>query len=113
MDKAPETIYLIPGEWDGEAGMVWCDDPAPSYTDDPAEAVEYVRKECHVPTGRVVLRTKEHPSGRTYEAAEFFAYDQWWSTDIVCERDLMMVRRMADNHGMMFMDERRKTDAEA
>lgn len=114
MDKAPEKIYLIPGEdLDGAPSMVWCDDPAPSNDHDPAEAVEYVRKECHVPTGRVVLRTNDHPSGRTYDSAEFFAYDQWWKTDIVSERDLMMVRRMADNHGLMFVDERRKPHEEA
>ena len=113
MDKAPDTIYLIPGEYDGERGLVWCDDPAPSNDHDPAEAVEYVRKEYHVPTGRVVLRTNDHPSGRNYDSAEFFAYDQWWKTDILSDRDLMMVRRMADNHGLMFVDERREPHEEA
>ena len=54
MDKAPETIYLIPGEWDGEAGMVWCDDPAPSHDHDPAEAVKYVRAESAKATERDV-----------------------------------------------------------
>ncbi|HIO30781.1 hypothetical protein [Marinobacter salarius] len=48
MDKAPETIYLIPGEdIDGVMGYLWCDDPAPSNDHDPAEAVEYVRKDKH------------------------------------------------------------------
>lgn len=41
----PETIYLIPGEWDGEAGMVWCEDPAPDEYCNADEAVEYVRKD--------------------------------------------------------------------
>ena len=45
MNEAPETIYLIPGEYDGERGLVWCDDPAPDEYSDPAEAVEYVRKD--------------------------------------------------------------------
>lgn len=41
----PETIFLIPGEYDGEHGMAWCEDPAPDHYSDPAEAVEYVRKD--------------------------------------------------------------------
>ncbi|WP_278366918.1 hypothetical protein [Marinobacter salarius] len=48
MNEAPETIYLIPGEdIDGVMGYLWCDDPAPSNDHDPAEAVEYVRKDKH------------------------------------------------------------------
>jgi len=44
MTETPETIYLIPGEdVDGAPCMVWCDDPAPSYACNPAEAVKYVR----------------------------------------------------------------------
>ena len=44
MADTPETIYLIPGEdVDGAPCMVWCDDPAPSYACNPAEAVRYVR----------------------------------------------------------------------
>lgn len=40
--NTPEIIYLIPGEdLDGAPAMVWCDDPAPSYADDPDEAVKY------------------------------------------------------------------------
>ena len=45
MNQAPETIFLIPGEYDGEHGLVWCNDPAPDDYSDPAEAVEYVRKD--------------------------------------------------------------------
>ena len=48
MADTPETIYLIPGEdVDGAPCMVWCDDPAPSYACDPAEAVKYVRADVH------------------------------------------------------------------
>lgn len=48
MTDTPETIYLIPGEdVDGAPCMVWCDDPAPSYACDPAEAVKYVRADKH------------------------------------------------------------------
>ena len=48
MNKTPEIIYLIPGEdLDGAPAMVWCDDPAPSYADDPDEAVKYVRADIH------------------------------------------------------------------
>ena len=48
MTETPETIYLIPGEdSDGAPCMVWCDDPAPSYACDPAEAVKYVRADKH------------------------------------------------------------------
>jgi DNA polymerase III delta prime subunit len=41
--KTPETIYLIHGGYDGEQGLVWCDDPAPDSYCDPAAAVKYVR----------------------------------------------------------------------
>ena len=48
MTDTPETICLIPGEdVDGAPCMVWCDDPAPSYACDPAEAVKYVRADKH------------------------------------------------------------------
>jgi len=33
--STPETIYLIPGEYDGEQGMVWCDCAAPDSYCDP------------------------------------------------------------------------------
>jgi hypothetical protein len=48
---------MIPGE-DDEFGPThyWCEDPAPDEHCDPADAVEYVRKEHHVPTSQVVLR---------------------------------------------------------
>lgn len=48
---APGTIYLIPGpDEDGAPGLVWCDDPAPSYADDPADAIEYRRADTITPT---------------------------------------------------------------
>lgn len=47
MSNTPETIYLIQGEYDGERGLVWCDDPAPDEHCDPAEAVKYVRADVH------------------------------------------------------------------
>lgn len=48
MTETPETIYLIKGEdVDGAPCMVWCDDPAPSYACDPAEAVKYIRADKH------------------------------------------------------------------
>lgn len=43
MTDTPEIIYLITGEWDGEVGLTWCDDPAPTENHDPREAVKYVR----------------------------------------------------------------------
>jgi hypothetical protein len=46
-EQAVETIYLIPGEYNGEACMVWVDDPAPGEDCDESEAVEYVRKDVH------------------------------------------------------------------
>ena len=45
--NTPETIYLIPGEYDGESCLVWCDDPAPSSYSDPDDAVKYVRADIH------------------------------------------------------------------
>lgn len=48
MTDTPEAIYLIPGEdVDGAPCMVWCDDPAPSYACDPADAVKYIRADKH------------------------------------------------------------------
>ena len=41
--NTPETIYLIQGEYDGEDGLVWCEDPAPGVGIDPADAVKYIR----------------------------------------------------------------------
>jgi hypothetical protein len=47
MSKAPETIYLIPGEYDGESegeqGLMWCEDPAPGLHSYAADAIKYVR----------------------------------------------------------------------
>lgn len=80
MNNTPETIYLIPGEY-GE-GRVWSEDPEPSYADDPADAVEYVRADKTAPARRIVIRYKESVTGRPYIAAEFFSYDRWWSTDL-------------------------------
>jgi hypothetical protein len=34
--STPETIFLIPGEY--EEGLVWCDDPAPDSYSDPDKA---------------------------------------------------------------------------
>ena len=46
--STPDVIYLIAGEdIEGYPGMVLCDDPAPSYADDPDEAVKYVRADIH------------------------------------------------------------------
>ena len=45
--STPETIYLIPGEYEGENCLVWCDDPAPSSCSDPDDAVRYVRADIH------------------------------------------------------------------
>lgn len=41
----PGTIYLIPDEDEFGPTHYWCADPAPSERCDPAEAVEYVRKD--------------------------------------------------------------------
>lgn len=44
---AVERIYLVPDASEGQLSYLWCDDPAPSQGMDPAEAVEYVRKDVH------------------------------------------------------------------
>lgn len=54
----------------------------------------------------IYLRTKETGSGRKYEAAEYFSYDQWWSTDIHTDRDIRMVERMATDIGAEIKDQR-------
>lgn len=59
-----ETIYLIPGSYDGEHCYVWSDDPAPGAEDNPADAVEYVRADLYLLTSellanRIVELTKE------------------------------------------------------
>ena len=41
--STPEFIYLVPGKYDGERGMIWSDDPDPDSYSDPEEAVKYVR----------------------------------------------------------------------
>tara|TARA_R110000796_G_scaffold95459_2_gene200655 strand:- start:3659 stop:3976 length:318 start_codon:yes stop_codon:yes gene_type:complete len=46
-EQAAERIYLLPGECDGQIGLVWCDHPAPGTDCDESEAVEYVRKDVH------------------------------------------------------------------
>lgn len=38
-----ESIYLIPGSYDGERCYVWSDDPDPGSEDNPEDAVKYVR----------------------------------------------------------------------
>ena len=42
-NETPQTIYLIPGDYDGQPAMVWSDCPAPGEGCDPDEAVRYVR----------------------------------------------------------------------
>lgn len=49
-----ESIYLIPGSYDGEHCYVWSDDPAQGAEDDPADAIEYVRADL-VPASNEVL----------------------------------------------------------
>jgi len=44
---AVETIYLVPDASEGTRCYLWCDDPAPGIDMDPAEAVEYLRKDVH------------------------------------------------------------------
>lgn len=44
---AAETIYLVPDASEGQLCYLWCDDPAPGMNMDPAEAVEYLRKDVH------------------------------------------------------------------
>lgn len=46
-EQAVDRIYLFPGEHDGETTLLWGDDPAPGEGMDPAEAVEYLRKDVH------------------------------------------------------------------
>ena len=43
----PETIYLIPGEYEGENCLVWCDCAAPDSYCDPDDAVKYLRFDVH------------------------------------------------------------------
>ena len=59
--STPETIYLIPGEY--EEGLVWCDDPAPDSYSDPDEAVKYVRAD-HIPdAGKVITDNSKVNAG--------------------------------------------------
>jgi hypothetical protein len=48
MSKAPEVIYLIPGEYEGhdEQELFWCEDPAPRLGSDASNAIKYVRADC-------------------------------------------------------------------
>ena len=45
--STPEFIYLIPGKYDGERGMIWSDDPDPDSYSDPNEVVKYLRFDVH------------------------------------------------------------------
>ena len=60
----------------------------------------------------LVLRTKERKvSDGTithYQAAEFFCFDQWFSTDIHTARDELLMQKMADYFGVELRDERNK-----
>ena len=59
--STPETIYLIPGEY--EEGLVWCDDPAPDSYSDPDDAVKYVRAD-HIPdAGKVITDNSKVNAG--------------------------------------------------
>lgn len=42
-----ETIYLIPGSYDGIQTYLWSDDPAPGDEDDPADAIKFIRFDLH------------------------------------------------------------------
>lgn len=44
--EAPPSLYLVPGDFEGEPALLWCEDPAPSNQMDPAEAVKYIRVDC-------------------------------------------------------------------
>lgn len=59
--KSPDTIYLIPGEQiEGlDDGLVWSEDPAPSYADEADEAVKYVRADS--------LRAKSDSEGDKHD----------------------------------------------
>jgi hypothetical protein len=74
MNKTPEIIYLIHGEdIEGYPEMVWCEDSAPTYANDPEDAVKYVRADTlsqpiayeywwpESPRGKRVCRPSELP----------------------------------------------------
>lgn len=44
----PETIYLVPGDYEGEHGYLWCEDPAPGIGMDEAEAIKYTRAQPEI-----------------------------------------------------------------
>lgn len=48
-DIAPETLNMVPGEFDGKLLMLCEDDPALDISMDPDTAVRYVRADCLAP----------------------------------------------------------------
>lgn len=85
----PETIYLIRGE-DDEFGPthVWCEDPAPDEYCDPAEAVEYVRKDVHE---------------KGLASVEALEAHYWWKLGMANARRLIKAKRATSN-AALFMN---------
>lgn len=67
---AVERIFLIPDASEGQLGYVWCDDPAPGEGMDPAEAVEYVRKDVH----DAIIKRQAKAAQQGMDAAKAAAY---------------------------------------
>jgi len=90
--STPETIYLIPGEY--EEGLVWCDDPAPSSYNDPAEAVKYVRADTLpvvTDNGKVnvgLIAENERLQVRVAELYDLIKYAQVDSGVCMCGDDI-------------------------
>jgi hypothetical protein len=86
--STPETIYLIPGEY--EEGLVWCDDPAPDSYSDPAVAVKYVRADTLpvvTDNGKVnvgLIAENERLQARVAELYDLIKYAQVESGVCMC-----------------------------
>ena len=106
--STPETIYLIPGEY--EEGLVWCDDPAPDSYSDPGEAVKYVRADNIPDAGKVItdnskvnaglIAENERLQARVAELYDLIKYAQVESGVCMCG-DKMQDHNQASGHSLV------------
>ena len=102
--STPETIYLIPGEY--EEGLVWCDDPAPDSYSDPDEAVKYVRAD-HIPdAGKVITDNSKVNAGLIAENERLQArLAELEGSEMTCIKTLVDIRFACGDDGKRMQGE--------
>ena len=102
--STPETIYLIPGEY--EEGLVWCDDPAPDSYSDPDDAVKYVRAD-HIPdAGKVITDNSKVNAGLIAENERLQArLAELEGSEMTCIKTLVDIRFACGDDGKRMQGE--------